>query len=48
MSTFSGLNTALSALYAQRRALDITGQNVANVNTEGYSRQRWSFPRSRT
>ncbi|MEV4514891.1 flagellar hook-associated protein FlgK [Dactylosporangium sp. NPDC049525] len=40
MSTFSGLNTALSALYAQRRALDITGQNVANVNTEGYSRQR--------
>ncbi|GAB3861198.1 flagellar hook-associated protein FlgK [Dactylosporangium cerinum] len=40
MSTFSGLNSALSALYAQRRALDITGQNVANVNTEGYSRQR--------
>lgn len=40
MSTFSGLNTALSALYAQRRALDITGQNIANVNTEGYSRQR--------
>ncbi|MET7420629.1 flagellar hook-associated protein FlgK [Dactylosporangium sp. NPDC005555] len=40
MSTFSGLNTALSALYAQRRALDVTGQNIANVNTEGYSRQR--------
>jgi flagellar hook-associated protein 1 FlgK len=40
MSTFSGLNTALSALYAQRRALDLTGQNIANVNTEGYSRQR--------
>lgn len=40
MSTFSGLNSALSALYAQRRALDITGQNIANVNTEGYSRQR--------
>ncbi len=40
MSTFSGLNSALSALYAQRRALDLTGQNIANVNTEGYSRQR--------
>src|SRR3954451_11357550 len=40
MSTFSGLNTALSALYAQRRALDLTGQNIANANTEGYSRQR--------
>ncbi|GAA3450662.1 flagellar hook-associated protein FlgK [Dactylosporangium matsuzakiense] len=40
MSTFQGLNTALSALYAQRRALDLTGQNIANANTEGYSRQR--------
>lgn len=40
MGNFSGLNIALSALYAQRRALDVTGQNVANVNTEGYSRQR--------
>jgi flagellar hook-associated protein 1 len=40
VSTFSGLNTATTALWAQQRALDITGQNVANVNTEGYSRQR--------
>lgn len=40
MGSFSGLNIALSALYAQRRALDVTGQNVANVNTEGYTRQR--------
>jgi flagellar hook-associated protein 1 FlgK len=40
MSTFSGISTALSALYAQRRGLDVTGQNIANVNTEGYSRQR--------
>jgi flagellar hook-associated protein 1 FlgK len=39
-STFSGISTALSALYAQRRGLDVTGQNIANVNTEGYSRQR--------
>jgi flagellar hook-associated protein 1 FlgK len=39
-STFSGLSTALSSLYTQRRALDVTGQNIANANTEGYSRQR--------
>jgi flagellar hook-associated protein 1 FlgK len=40
MSTFSGLSTALSSLYAQRRGMDVTGQNLANANTEGYSRQR--------
>src|SRR3954452_10805788 len=40
MSTFSGLNTALSSLYAQRRGMDITGQNIANANTDGYTRQR--------
>lgn len=40
MSTFSGLNAATSALFASQRALDITGQNIANVNTDGYSRQR--------
>lgn len=39
-STFSGLNTMTTALWANRRALDVTGQNIANVNTEGYSRQR--------
>ncbi len=39
-STFGGLNTAATSLWAQRRALDITGQNIANVNTDGYSRQR--------
>ena len=40
MSDFNGLRIALSSLYAQRKALQVTGQNVANVNTEGYSRQR--------
>jgi len=38
--TFGSLNAATTALLAQRRALDVTGQNIANVNTEGYSRQR--------
>jgi flagellar hook-associated protein 1 FlgK len=40
VSTFSALNAATTALWSQRRALDVTGQNIANVNTEGYSRQR--------
>jgi flagellar hook-associated protein FlgK len=40
VSTFGALNAATTALWAQRRALDVTGQNIANVNTEGYSRQR--------
>src|SRR4051812_38352496 len=39
-STFGGINTALTSLYAQRRGLDVTGQNIANANTEGYTRQR--------
>ncbi len=40
MPSFSSLQIALSGLYAQQRGLDVTGQNVANANTEGYSRQR--------
>lgn len=40
MGTFDGLSVGLSALYAQRRAIDVAGQNIANVNTNGYSRQR--------
>jgi flagellar hook-associated protein FlgK len=40
VSTFGSLNAATTALWAQRRALDVTGQNIANVNTPGYSRQR--------
>ena len=39
-STFSGLSTALNALMAQRAGLTVTGQNIANANTVGYSRQR--------
>lgn len=37
---FQGLSTALSALYAFQQELETTGNNIANVNTEGYSRQR--------
>ena len=40
MSSFSGLSTALSSLIAQRQALEVSGQNIANANTVGYTRQR--------
>lgn len=40
MSSMSSLTTALSALYAQRRGLDVTGHNIANANTDGFTRQR--------
>ncbi len=39
ISAFFGLETALRGLLAQQRALDVTGHNVANANTEGFSRQ---------
>ncbi len=39
ISTFFGLETTLRALLAQQSALDTTGHNIANANTDGYSRQ---------
>ncbi len=40
LSGFSSLNVGTQALFAAQQALDVVGQNVSNVNTEGYSRQR--------
>lgn len=40
MSSFSGLNSAYTALVAARAGMDVVGQNVANATTEGYTRQR--------
>ncbi len=37
--TLQGLQTALSGLLAEQQALDTTGNNIANANTEGYSRE---------
>ncbi len=37
--TLQGLQTALSGLLANQQALDITSHNIANANTEGYSRE---------
>ena len=37
--TLQGLQTALSGLLAEQQAIDVTGSNITNANTEGYSRQ---------
>ncbi len=38
-SGFLGLHTALSGLFANQRSLGVVSHNIANANTEGYSRQ---------
>lgn len=39
-STFGGFTTAQLALRASQSALNVVGQNIANINTAGYTRQR--------
>lgn len=38
-STFFGLNIGQTGLYAYKAALDTTAHNIANTETEGYTRQ---------
>lgn len=46
-STFHGLETVRRNLFAQRSVMDTIGHNIANSNTEGYSRQRVNLVASR-
>ncbi|GAB6138162.1 flagellar hook-associated protein FlgK [Halanaerobaculum tunisiense] len=39
MSTFGGIEIGKRALQAQKKSLEVTGHNISNANTEGYSRQ---------
>ncbi|MDQ2755247.1 MAG: flagellar hook-associated protein FlgK [Actinomycetota bacterium] len=39
-STFGSLSTALSALTYSRAAMDVASGNIANANTDGYTRRR--------
>jgi flagellar hook-associated protein 1 len=39
MSLFSSLTVASQSMNAFRTGLDVTGQNIANINTPGYSRR---------
>ncbi len=43
MSSFNGLYIVRTGLFAARRAMEVVGQNVANANTAGYSRQEVAF-----
>ena len=38
--TFMGFETARKGLMVSQKSLDITGQNITNINTPGYTRQR--------
>ncbi len=40
MSTFGAFTTARLGIYASQKALDVTGHNITNINTKGYTRQR--------
>ena len=42
-SSFHGIETARRALFANKKALDTTGHNIANADTKGYSRQKASM-----
>jgi flagellar hook-associated protein 1 FlgK len=42
-SIFGIFNIGRLALFAQQRAISVTSQNIANVNTPGYSRQEAVF-----
>ncbi|MCK9479157.1 MAG: flagellar hook-associated protein FlgK [Firmicutes bacterium] len=39
-TAFYGLHIAKTGLYASQKGLEIVGNNIANVNTEGYTRQQ--------
>ncbi|NCB39775.1 MAG: flagellar hook-associated protein FlgK, partial [Erysipelotrichia bacterium] len=38
--SFFGLNIGKSGIFTQRKAMEVTSHNIANANTEGYTRQR--------
>ncbi len=43
ISTFHGLEVARRGMLTQQAALYVTGHNISNVNTPGFSRQRVNF-----
>lgn len=46
-STFHAMETARRSLFTQTAALNTTGHNIANANTEGYTRQRVNMTASK-
>ncbi|MCI2106686.1 MAG: flagellar hook-associated protein FlgK [Intestinimonas sp.] len=39
ITTFGAFTTARLGIYAAQKGLDVTGHNISNINTEGYTRQ---------
>lgn len=39
-TTFGAFTTARLGIYASQKALEVTGHNISNINTTGYTRQR--------
>lgn len=39
VSTFSAFTTARLGLYSSQKAMEVVGNNIANINTTGYTRQ---------
>lgn len=44
---FSTLNVSVRGMNAQQTAIDVTSHNIANANTDGYSRQRATMETTR-
>ena len=51
--TFMGFETAKTSIFVNQKSIDIVGNNLANLDTNGYTRQRvdrlsvlkrWVFP----
>ena len=40
LGTFGSFTTARLGIYASQASLNVTGNNIANINTVGYTRQR--------
>ncbi|NLO38645.1 MAG: flagellar hook-associated protein FlgK, partial [Ruminiclostridium sp.] len=38
--TFLGLDTAVSGMHTNQKSLEVTGHNISNLSTQGYTRQQ--------
>ena len=48
MTISKAMNISLTGLKANQAALNVVSHNIANMNTEGYVRQRANFAEVRT
>ena len=39
MSTFCSFTTVRLGIYSAQKGLDVTGNNITNINTNGYTRR---------